>query len=171
MRKHTIFWLFVLFSVMLTLTTACGASGPGSTSNAATQARQAPPITLRGESLYVLDGYGADNPDSGGRIIAFHPGDTTQITLPVGLFSQDHQYIYTATPQNGRTQITTISTLTGATVRQFTIPGSYTTAGQNYTTSVLSGDGKWLALREMDQPLTSTTIVVIDTQAGKLAQT
>jgi hypothetical protein len=169
MRKHNIFWLILLSSVMLTLITACGASSTAT--NATTQVHQKP-ITLSGESLYVLDGYGTGSTDQ--HIIAFHPGnsgDTTQITLPVGLFSQDHKYIYTATPQKGQTRITTTDTLTGTTVHTFSIPGSYTTSGQNYTTSVLSGDGKWLALREMNQPVTSTTIALIDTQAGKLAKT
>ena len=145
MRKHNIFWLILVSSVMLTLITACGSSSTGT--HTTTQVQQRQPITSGGESLYVLDGYGTES--TGQHSVAFHPGSnsgTAQITLPVGLFSQDHKYIYTATPQNGHTQITTTDTLTGMAVRSFSIPGTYTTSGQRYTTSVLSGDGNWLAL-------------------------
>jgi dipeptidyl aminopeptidase/acylaminoacyl peptidase len=56
-------------------------------------------------------------------------------------------------------------------MRTFTIIGTYTTAGKNYTTSELTPDGRWLALRAQGQANTATTIALVDTQAGKLFKT
>ncbi len=169
MRKHTPCWLIIVSSVILVLMTACGANGvTNTTSTAANGASQQSTMKASGERLYVFDNYASG---ANQHIIAFQPGDTKRLTLPAGLFVQDHKHIYTATPRNGYTQITVTDTLTGSTIRSFPIPGTYTTAGQNYTTAVLSTDGSWLALREMNQPHSSTTIALIDTQAGKLAKT
>src|SRR5579884_3360657 len=107
MQKQRKFWSFVLFSVMLALACSCGSNGPqSSVSNTAT----ATPTVPAKESIYVLDGTG----NSGGapHIIAFHPGSSATLTLPAGLFSQDHNRLYVATPQNGRTTISVINTLT-----------------------------------------------------------
>jgi len=51
------------------------------------------------------------------------------------------------------------------------IDGAYTTSGQNFNDAVLSFDGHWLALRQLGQTSNGTTIVLVDTQVGKLAQT
>jgi hypothetical protein len=170
MQKKGMFWLTALFSAILALTTACGSTGPASAT--ATSARpSAAPVSTSGY-LYVLDGYTAGG--TGQHIIAFRPGSakpTEAITLPAGLFSQDHRNIYTATPLNGHTMITITNTSTDATVRSFAIPGTYSTAGQNYTTSVLSANGHWLALRQSGQGQGKTTIALIDTEAGKLFKT
>jgi DNA-binding beta-propeller fold protein YncE len=168
MQKQRNFWPFLLFSALLALACACGSSSPQSTiSNTASP----PPTVPARESLYVLDGTGNRGEEQ--RIIAFHPGSpgTTQITLPAGLFSQDHKHLYVATPQNGRTTILVINTLTGATLRTFAIPGMYSTDGQGYTTSVLSTDGKWLALRPSGPTNSLEDIALIDTQAGKQVKT
>jgi hypothetical protein len=104
--------------------------------------------------------------------VAFHPGTTAQaVVLPAGLYSMDHKHIYTATPQNGQTTITVTNAQTGAKTRSFTIPGNYTTSGEAYTSSVLSANGRWLALRQQGGTNTQSTIVLVDTQAGKLAKT
>src|SRR5439155_5169575 len=114
-----------------------------------------------------------------------HPGSANTaslLTLAAGLFSQDHQRIYAATAQNGQTAITITNSQTGATVRSFTIPGTYSMStqsygttsflagGQGYDTAVLSVDGRWLALRQTGQTGDST-FAVVDTQAGKLVKT
>lgn len=165
MRKKTLCWLTIFVGMLLTLVTACG---PGNQANHNTNAS----TTARGENLYILDGYTTTN--AGQRIVTFHPGNhsaQSSMTLPTGLFSQDHQRIYTATPQGRRTAITITNTLTGATIRSLTIDGSYSTAGQNYANAVLSADGHWLALRRLQQTGGISTIVLVDTQAGKIAKT
>lgn len=167
MQKQRKFWPFLLFSTMLALVCACGSNGPQSP---ASNIASAPPAVPAKESLYVLDGAG----NSGGaqHIIVFHPGNnTTQITLPAGLFSQDHKHLYVATPQNGRTTISVINTLTDATLRMFAIAGMYSTDEQGYTTTALSSDGKWLALRPSVSTNNVEDIALIDTQAGKLVKT
>jgi hypothetical protein len=154
MRRIT--WLSGLCSVLLLLSTACGAQS---------SANKAPV----GESLYVLD---TATPGTNGyaHIIAFHPGNSSaSMTLPVGLFSQDHQRIYSAVPQGARTTITITNARTGATLHAFTITGAYSTAGTPYTTSDMTTDGHWLALRAPDQA--GGTIALIDTRAEKLIKT
>jgi hypothetical protein len=123
------------------------------------------------------------NGSTGQHIVAFQPANAaTPLTLSAGLFSQDHQRIYTATPHNGQTSITITNTQTGATVRSFTIPATYSmstpsygttsflTGGQGYDTAVLSVDGRWLALRQSGQTRDSI-FALVDTQAGRLVKT
>lgn len=183
MQKKKTFWLPLIVSVLLTLiATACGPTK----STGTTTTPSAPPTVPAGESLYILDGYGSSiNGSTGQRIIAFQPGNTNAgslLTLSAGLFSQDHQRIYTATAQNGQTTITITNSQTGATLRSFTIAGTYSMStqsygttsflagGQGYDTAVLSVDGRWLALRQQGQTGEST-FAVVDTQAGKLVKT
>ena len=160
MRKKTLCWLTVFVGMLLTLATACG---PGSQASTST--------TPRGENLYILDGY-ATNADQ--RIVTFHPDNhspQSSMTLPTGLFSQDHRRIYTAIPRGKQTVITVTNMLTGATIRSMTVDGAYSTAGQNYANAVLSADGHWLALRQLQQTGEISTIVLVDTQAGKVTKT
>ena len=166
MQKRTL-WLSIIISTLLTLIlTACGSTGPATTEPGSS-------VAPAGESLYVVDGsLSSTNVYTSQRIVAFHPGATAQpVVLPAGLYSMDHKNIYTATPQNGQTTITVTNAQTGVKMRSFSIPGNYTTSGEAYTTSVLSADGRWLALRQQDESNIQSTIVLVDTQAGKLAKT
>jgi hypothetical protein len=180
MQKKKTFWLPLIVSMLLTLIAA--ACGPAK-STGTTTTPSAPPTIPAGESLYILDGYGAStNGSTGQRIVAFQPGNTNApnlLTLSAGLFSQDHRRIYTATAQHGQTTIAITNSQTGVTLRSFTIPGTYSMStqsygttsflagGQGYDTAVLSVDGHWLALRQQGQTGDST-FAVVDTQAGKL---
>lgn len=160
MRKRSTFWLTAFIGILLTFVVACG---PGGQANTAT--------TPRGESLYILDGY---TTNAGQRIITLHPGShspQSSMTLPTGLFSQDHRRVYTAIPQGDHTVITVTNMLTGATIRSMTIDGTYSTAGQSYANAVLSTDGHWLALRQPVQTGPDSIIVLVDTQADKVAKT
>jgi DNA-binding beta-propeller fold protein YncE len=171
MQKKSVFWLLFTLSIVLTLITACGSNSSTSPSGSTKPVPTVPP----GENLYVLDGYtplGATSTTQ--HILAFHPegaNPSAFATLPAGLVSLDHQRIYAATAENGKTTISVINTQTGTTIRSLVITGTYSTAGRNYTNSVLSSDGHWLALRALGQPDTQTTIALIDTQTGKLAKT
>src|SRR5215471_14116754 len=142
--KKRIGWLSILISTLLTLILSdCGSTGPATTKPGSS-------VAPAGESLYVVDGsLSSHDVYTSQRIVAFHPGATAQpLVLPAGLYSQDHKNIYTATPQNGQTTITVTNAQTGAKTRSFTIPGNYSTSGEVYATSVLSVDGRWLALRQ-----------------------
>jgi DNA-binding beta-propeller fold protein YncE len=177
MQKKRTLWLTIILGTLLTLmATACGsnpstgATSSGSKPSASTAST--PPTVPAEENLYVLDGpASATNGGAGQHIIAFHPGSSSNLTLPVGLFSQDHQRVYTAVPQNGQTVITVTNAHSSANMHTFTIPGTYATAGQNYTTAVISADGRWLALREIGETGPMSTIALVDTQAGKLFKT
>src|SRR5437868_12832202 len=68
------------------------------------------------------------------------------------------------------TTISIIDTSSGATVRTLNIPGNYSTADRGYADSMLSGDGRWLALRAQNTPEGSTSIALVDTQVGKLVK-
>lgn len=179
MQKRT-FWLPLIVTTFLLLFVA--ACAPARSTSAPTSS--APPKVLPAESLYILDGYGPSaNGRVGQRIVAFQPANAaSSLTLSAGLFSQDHQRIYTATSQNGQTSITITNTQTGATLRSFAIPGTYSmstqsygntsflTGGQGYNTAVLSVDGRWLALRQSGQTGDSI-FAIVDTQAGRLVKT
>jgi DNA-binding beta-propeller fold protein YncE len=177
MQKKRTLWLTIILGTLLTLmATACGSNpstgviSSGSKPSASTAST--PPTAPAEEYLYVLDGpASATNGGVGQHIIAFHPGSTSNVTLPVGLFSQDHQRIYTAVSQNGQTFITVTNAHNGANIHMFTIPGTYSTAGQDYTTAVLSADGHWLALRKIGETGSISTIALVDTQASKLFKT
>ena len=167
MRKKSTLGLMLLLSALLTFVAACG------TNSTTTLAPQATAPT--GENIYVLDGYTPlGSTGIGQHIVAFHPGSANPaalISLPAGLTSLDHQRLYTATAQNGRTTISVVNTLNGKIIRSFVIAGTYSTAGQGYDASVLSLSGQWLALRDTSQTVDTTTIALVDTQAGKLVKT
>ncbi|GAC1390838.1 MAG: hypothetical protein NVS4B11_09980 [Ktedonobacteraceae bacterium] len=154
--------LTMLLCGLLIALTACGSIQAGST-------RSASPTVSLGENLYVLDGYTSTS-TGGQRIVAFHPGTSAFTPLPAGLIAQDHQRIYTATPQSGHTKITVTSTKSGASIRSFTIPGAYSTLEQDYTKSVLSSNGRWLALKQLGDVRAKSAFVVVDTEAGKLSK-
>ncbi len=179
MQKKSLFWLTLTLSVLLVVAVACGPAT--TTSNSATSNQSTTGVTYpiatvpAGEDLYVLDGYTPLGASPGTQqIIAFHPGSTnptTLVTLPAGLTSQDHQRLYTATATNGQTAISIINTQTGKTIHSFAIPGSYAIAEQGFTNSVMSTDGRWLALRQVQQWSSNTTIALVDTQAQKQVKT
>ena len=164
---HPGYWLTLLLSLLLTLCAACGTDFPSSNTTIV-------PTVPAGENIYVLDGYGAQaNTYTSQHIVALHPGSahpTAFVSLPSGLTSIDHHTLYTAVPQNGRTTISVISTQTGATMRSFTIPGTYATAAYGYDNAVVSSTGQWLALRQYVADTNLTTIAFIDTQAGRLVK-
>jgi len=166
MRKR-ILWIHLLISALLTLIlAACGSTNPATT-------KPGPLVAPAGERLYIIDGsISSTHVYTSQRIVAFHPGVKAQpVVLPAGLYSLDYKNIYTATPQNGQTTITVTNAQTGVKTHSFTIPGNYTTSGDAFTTSVLSADGRWLALRQQGETNAQSTIVLIDTQEGKLAKT
>ncbi len=173
MKKRSLVWPGLILGLLLSLVTACAGGLPqnGSTSNPA--ARPA------GDELYVLDSYtGAGYKVVAQHIVALPAGTTNptaRLTLPAGLTDLKHQRLYIAGPLPGdngsaQTTISIINTSSGATVRTFSIPGSYSTADRGYADSMLSGDGRWLALRAQDTPAGATSIALVDTQAGKLVK-
>src|SRR6266487_4880922 len=169
MKKRSFIWPGMFLSLLLV--TACAGTSPQKSSTSHPAAHPA------GEELYILD----NNTRAGSKEIAQHivalqlgtANSTARLTLPAGLTDLKHQRLYIATPfSNGivHTTISIIDTSTGATVRAFNIPGSYSTADQGYADSMLSGDGRWLALREQHAPAGVTSIALVDTQAGKLVK-
>jgi DNA-binding beta-propeller fold protein YncE len=178
MQKKPLFWLTLTLSVLLVVAVACGpatTTSKSATNNHSTTGVTHPAAVPAGEDLYVLDGYTPLGASPGTQqIVAFHPGSRNPailVTLPAGLTSQDHQRLYTATATNGQTTISIINTQTGKTIHSFIIPDSYAIAGQSFTNSVMSPDGRWLALRQMGQTANQTTIALVDTQAEKLVKT
>jgi hypothetical protein len=167
MTKKSFVWLTMMLCMLLPLVAACGSGTPTSTSPATKVALPA------GENIYVLDGYapqGVANIDQ--HIIAFHPGNAQPTyTLPAGLTSMDHHLLIVAQAQAGQTTISVIDTRSGATLRRLTLARNYSTAGQDFNNAVLSYDGHWLALRQLNASTSSTTIALVDTQAGKLSKT
>jgi hypothetical protein len=83
----------------------------------------------------------------------------------------DHRLLIAAQAQAGQTTISVMNTQSGATLRTVALPGNYSTAGQDFNNAVLSNDGHWLALRQLSQSTTATTIALVDVQAGKLSKT
>jgi hypothetical protein len=166
MKKRLFAWSGLIFCLLLPLVAACAGALPqkGGTSNST--ARPA------GEELYILD----SNTRTAQHIVALTVGTTNpaaRLTLPAGLTDLKHQRLYIATPLTNDSAYTTISvidTSSGATVRTLNIPGSYSTADRGYADSMLSGDGRWLALRAQNMPAGATSIVLVDTQAGKLVK-
>ena len=172
MAKKSSVWLIVMLCMLLPLVAACGANSPATGTNANTG--QATKTALSpGENLYVLDGYtpqGVTNADQ--RIVAFHPGNLQPAyTLPAGLTSMDHRLLIATRSQVGQTTVSVIDTHSGADLRSLTLAGTYSTAGMEFNNAVLSYDGHWLALRRLDASRSSTTIALIDTQAGTLSKT
>ena len=167
MRKKSFVWLAMMLCMLLPLVAACGSSTSTNTKPATNAKLPA------GENIYVLDGYTPQGATSAGqRIVAFHPGNANPTyTLPAGLTSLDHRLLIVAQAKAGQTTVSVIDTQSGATLRTVTLVGSYSTAGQDFNNAVLSTDGHWLALRELDSPNSATTIALVDTQAGKAAKT
>ena len=155
LRKTTV-CLVMLLGALLPLVAACG-------SNPATGS--ATPTTIpAGEHLYVLDG--------GQQIVAFHPSGANPVallTLPAGLFSPDHHVLVATSTSGTRTTVSIVNPQTGATLRSLRLNGQYSTAGAEFNNAVISSDGHWLALRQLDQQ-SGTTIVLVDTQAGKVVK-
>lgn len=168
MPKKSLVWLAVVLSMLLPLAAACGHATSSNTAHTTQRT-----VVPAGENLYVLDGYNSANTGQPGqRIVVFHPGSTgAGMTLPDGLTSLDHRVLVTATAQGSRTTISVINTLNGATLRSLSINGIYTTSGREFNDAVLSFDGRWLALRQLSSSTSTTTIALVDTQAGKLAKT
>jgi len=155
-QRHGMLLLVLLFGLLLA---ACGAAGTSSTGQAST----VPPS----EVLYVLDGA------SGGdqHIVAFHPGGPALFTLPVGLISPDHRMLYATATSGGATTLRVLDMTSGAALRSLTLPGAYSTIGAGFADAVLSGDGRWLALRAQTTISSATSIALVDTQVGTLAKT
>jgi DNA-binding beta-propeller fold protein YncE len=153
-----------LLGLLLLAVAGCGRA---STATNTTKSVQLP----RGETLYVLDGYAGTTATQ--RILAFQPGKGTSalLTLPAGVTSYDHTTLYAASATAGHTTIAVINTRTGGTLRSIALAGSYETAGPGYGASTISPDGKWLALRQSGTTGGTTTIALLDTQAGRLAKT
>lgn len=173
MKKRSFAWSGLIVGLLLPLVTACAGGLPQQGSNANPAAHPA------GNELYVLDSYtSAGYKQTAHHIVALPVGTTNpaaRLMLPAGITDLKHQRIYVADPLpggNGRaqTRISVLDTSSGTTVRAFNIPGSYSTADQGYADSMLSGDGRWLALREQHAPVGVTSIALVDTQAGKLVK-
>ena len=173
MKKRSFVWSGLILSLLIPLVTACAGGLPqkGSASNPAAR-----PVS--GE-LYVLDNYTRTGyKDITQHIVALPVGTTNpaaRLTLPAGLTDLKHQRLYIASSlsdTNGsvHTTISVIDTSSGATVHTFSIPGSYSTADRGYADSMLSGDGRWLALRGQNTPAGTTSIALVDTQTGKLVK-
>src|SRR5260370_3806124 len=169
MKKRSVVWLGLLLSLLLTLVTACAGGLPQAGSNSNPAARPA------GGELYVLDSYtGAGHNQVAQHIVALPLGTTNPaalLTLPAGLTNLKHQRVYHASLSGGNgnvhTTISVLDTSSGAAVRTFSIPGNYSTADRGYADSMLSGDGRWLALRALNTPPAPPTIPAVDTQARK----
>jgi hypothetical protein len=170
MKKRSIVWLGLILGLLLPLVTACAGGLPQAGSNSNPAARPA------GGELYVLDSYTRSGHNQVAQHIVALPLGTTNpaalLTLPAGLTDLKHQRVYIASLSGGNgtvhTTISVLDTSSGAAVRTFNIPGSYSTADRGYADSMLSGDGRWLALRALDTPAGTTSIALVDTQAGKL---
>ncbi len=173
MKKRSFVWSGLILSLLIPLVTACAGGLPqkGSASNPAAR-----PV---GGELYVLDNYTRTGyKDVTQHIVALPVGTTNpaaRLTLPAGLTDLKHQRLYIASSlsdSNGsvHTTISVIDTSSGATVHTFSIPGSYSTADRGYADSMLSGDGRWLALRAQNTPAGTTSIALVDTQTGKLVK-
>src|SRR5947208_4401756 len=168
MKKRSFVWSGLILGLLLPLMIACAGSSPQKSSTSKPAAHQAT------EELYILDSY----TKTAKHIVALPVGTTdpaARLTLPTGLTDLEHQRLYIANPlsegnSSVHTTISIIDTSSGATVRTFSIPGNYSTADRGYADSMLSGDGRWLALRAQNTPEGSTSIALVDTQVGKLVK-
>ncbi len=168
MKKRSFVWSGLILGLLLPLMIACAGSSPQKSSTSKPAAHQAT------EELYILDSY----TKTAKHIVALPVGTTDQaarLTLPAGLTDLEHQRLYIANPLSDgnssvHTTISIIDTSSGATVRTFSIPGNYSTADRGYADSMLSGDGRWLALRAQSTSVGATSIALVDTQIGKLVK-
>src|SRR5579859_7722253 len=172
MAKKSSVWLTLMLCMLLPLVAACG-SGTLSTSTDTSTSRPAKIALSPGENMYVLDGYapqGVTNADQ--HIVVFHPGDVQPAyTLPAGLTSLDHRLLIATQFRASQTTVSVIDTRSGTILRTLSLSGNYSTAVPEFINAVVSYDGHWLALRRLDAPAGSTTIALVDTQAGKLLKT
>ncbi|WP_376794057.1 hypothetical protein [Thermogemmatispora sp.] len=166
-QQRQVSWLkIVALLILLLLLSACGeeaARGPGGGGQMAQGS--APP------TLYVLDGL----PSSGSqRLLVFQPSSGGSINariFPAGLLGSDRRHLYRALSQGGETTIEVTDLSTGTRLPSLVIPGSYATTDAGTGKSMLSGDGRWLALRDLKTPTGMTHIVLIDTRAAKVVKT
>jgi hypothetical protein len=168
MPKKSLIGLVVMLSMLLPLAAACGVNRSSSTTTGT--------AIPGGKKLYVLDGYSPQGTYTAGRhIVVFQPGSTgVDMMLPDGLTSLDHRLLVTAEAQGGHTTISIIDTRDGVTLRSLVLNGIYTTDGSEFNDAVLSYDGHWLALRQLNpsnSPAGSTAIALVDAQAGRLVKT
>ena len=167
MKKRSFVWSVLILSLLIPLMLACAGGAPQKSNTPNSAAR------LAGEELYILDSYAK----TAQHIVALPVGTAdpaARLTLPAGLTDLKHQRLYIARPlsdgSNAHTTISVIDTSSGATLRTLNIPGNYSTADRGYADSMLSGDGRWLALRAQNTPAGTTSIVLVDTQAGRLVK-
>lgn len=167
MKKRSFVWPGLILSLLIPLMLACAGGAPQKSSTPNSAAR------LAGEELYILDSYAK----TAQHIVALPVGTAdpaARLTLPAGLTDLKHQRLYIARPlsdgSNVHTTISVIDTSSGATLRTLNIPGNYSTADRGYADSMLSGDGRWLALRAQNAPAGTTSIALVDTQAGRLVK-
>src|SRR2546421_5286356 len=169
MKKRSIAWAGLLLGLLLPFMAACGGGLLQKSGNRDLATRPA------SGQLYVLDNYtGTGNKQAAQHIVALPveaTNPTIRLMLPAGLTDLKHQRLYVAYPMpGGSTSISIIDTNSGATMRTFSIVGSYSTADRGNADSMLSGDGRWLALRGQNTPVGTTSIALVDTQAGKLVK-
>ncbi len=162
MKKRSIAWPGLLLGLLLPFMAACGGGLLQKSGNSDLATRPA------SGQLYVLDNYtGTGNRQAAQHIVALPAGTTNptiRLMLPAGLTDLKHQRLYVAYPvHGGSTGISVIDTSSGATVRTFSIVGSYSTADRGNADSMLSGDGRWLALRGQNTPAGTTSIALVDT--------
>ncbi len=157
-QRHSALSLVLVLGALLA---ACGSGGASSIGQAPT----IPPS----EIIYVLDGASSGSQ----RIVAFHPGGPALLTLPAGLVSSDHRLLYTTATSGASTTLRVLDVVSGAALRSLALPGAYSTAGPGFADAVLSGDGRWLALRAQAEASASSsaTITLVDTQSGTIAKT
>jgi hypothetical protein len=170
MKKRICAGFALILCLLVPLLAAC-AGGPSPRSGNSQQV-----VVREGNELYVLDSYADAGQSSGSQHIVVLPlgtaKPTARLMLPAGLTDLKHQQLYVASPlSGGRTTISVLDTNSGATVRTFSLAGSYSTADRGYVDSMLSADGRWLALREQGTPAGTTSIALVDTQAGRLVKT
>src|SRR2546423_8946253 len=146
MKKRSIAWAGLLLGLLLPFMAACGGGLLQKSGNSDLATRPA------GGQLYVLDNYtGTGNKQAAQHIVALPAGTTNptiRLMLPAGLTDLKHQRLYVAySMPGGSTSISVIDTNSGATMRTFSIMGSYSTADRGNADSMLSRDGRWLGLR------------------------
>lgn len=170
MKKRLLIWPGLMLCLLIPFATACGSGllQPGSNSN--------PAASQADNELYILDNYTSSGQQEEAQHIVSLPVGTTsptaRLTLPAGPTDLKHQRLYLATPlsNSNQTSISVLDTRSGASMRLFHVSGRYSTAGQDPANAVLSGNGRWLALREQDTPAGTTSIALIDTQAARLVK-
>jgi hypothetical protein len=166
MKHNRSCWINLFFMGVLLLLAACTTPSSPATGGGQGQSRS---FSSTG-ALYILDGL----PTSGTqRIIVFRPDSatsTTALSLPMGLMSRDHLRLYTAQVHGRTTTLSVLDVRSGATLHSFVVNGSYGLASESSENAQLSGDGRWLALRDQTSSATTTRIALIDTQAARVSK-